>query len=211
MKTDQLFTVCFLYKVRLYFYLQSHIKYSLQNGSEMAELYEKMNKNWYAIYTRSRWEKKVDSLLVKKGIESWCPLQKKERKWSDRYKVIDEPIFRSYLFVQIEPHEILNVLQTEGVLFFIGRQNKPFAIRQDEMLAIRRYLLAEYKAVTVYPENEFFKEQPVLIAKGVFMDERGSVVQVKQNKVIIRIESLDRVMVVEFAKEFLEPLPFSRS
>lgn len=177
----------------------------------MAELYKNVNKKWYAIYTRSRWERKVDNLLGKKGIESWCPVQKKERRWSDRIKIIAEPVFRSYLFVQIEPHEILDVLQTEGVLFFIGKQNKPMAIRQEEMLAIRRYLLEEYEAVTLYHENEFFEQQPVLISKGVFMNEHGSVVQVKHNRVIIRIQSLDRVMVVEFAKEFLEPLPFSRS
>lgn len=177
----------------------------------MAELYNNTNKKWYAIYTRSRWEKKVYSMLGRKGIESWCPLQKKERRWSDRIKIIDEPVFQSYLFVQIEPHEILDVLQTEGVLFFISKQKKPVVIRAEEMQAIRRYLLEGYEKVSVYPEHEFFESQPVIISQGVFMNEYGSVVQIKHKKVIIRIESMERIVVIEFAKDFLEPLPFSRS
>ena len=50
----------------------------------------KLTKKWYAIYTKPRWEKKIDSVLIRKGIESWCPLQKVERQWSDRKKIIEE-------------------------------------------------------------------------------------------------------------------------
>ena len=59
-------------------------------------------KRWHVIYTKSKWEKKVEGLLLKSGIESWCPVQKKERQWSDRKKIIEEPLFRSYVFVKIE-------------------------------------------------------------------------------------------------------------
>ena len=56
---------------------------------------------WYAIYTRPRWEKKVNSLLINKGVESYCPLNRVRRKWSDRIKTIEEPLFKSYVFVKI--------------------------------------------------------------------------------------------------------------
>lgn len=177
----------------------------------MAELYKNINKKWYAVYTRSRWEKKIDSILGKKGIDSWCPVYKKERRWSDRVKVIDEPLFSSYLFVQVAQHEIQDVLQTEGVLFIISKQKQPVAIRPEEIQAIRKYLLEDYESVTVYQEHEFYEKQPVLISKGVLMNERGSVIEIKHKKVIIRIESMERILVVEFEKEFIEPLPFSRS
>jgi transcription antitermination factor NusG len=59
-------------------------------------------KNWYALYTKPRWEKKIHKLLQQKGIESYCPLNKVRRKWSDRIKVVEEPLFKSYIFVRVE-------------------------------------------------------------------------------------------------------------
>jgi transcription antitermination factor NusG len=59
-----------------------------------------MKKHWYAIYTNPRWEKKVDKLLTEAGIESYCPLNTVMRKWSDRMKKVEEPLFKSYVFVQ---------------------------------------------------------------------------------------------------------------
>ena len=56
-------------------------------------------KYWYALYTKPRWEKKIDAALLKKGIEAWCPLQKIEKQWSDRKKIIEEPLFKSYIFI----------------------------------------------------------------------------------------------------------------
>jgi transcription antitermination factor NusG len=58
-------------------------------------------KKWFAIYTRPRWEKKVHKLLEEKGIECYCPLNKVHRKWSDRIKIVEEPLFKSYVFVKL--------------------------------------------------------------------------------------------------------------
>jgi transcription antitermination factor NusG len=68
-----------------------------------------VNTKWYAIYTRPRWEKKVNFLLQGKGIESYCPLNKVRRKWSDRIKTIEEPLFKSYVFVKIDEEARTNV------------------------------------------------------------------------------------------------------
>jgi transcription antitermination factor NusG len=68
-----------------------------------------VNTKWYAIYTRPRWEKKVNFLLQGKGIESYCPLNKVRRKWSDRIKTIEEPLFKSYVFVKIDESSILYI------------------------------------------------------------------------------------------------------
>ena len=57
-------------------------------------------KKWLAVYTRPRWEKKVDQLLKEQGTESYCPLNKVKRKWSDRVKTVEEPLFKSYVFVK---------------------------------------------------------------------------------------------------------------
>src|SRR6266508_486030 len=106
-------------------------------------------KQWYALYTKPRWEKKVDSILLRKGIESWCPLQKVERQWSDRKKIIEDPLFKSYVFVHIEEEERLIVLQTDGVLNFVHYLNKPAIIRDEEIALIKSYLLEEKANITV--------------------------------------------------------------
>ncbi|MBL0358846.1 MAG: UpxY family transcription antiterminator [Chitinophagaceae bacterium] len=53
------------------------------------------------MYTKPRWEKKVACLLDEKGIENYCPLNKVVKQWSDRKKVVLEPVFKSYVFVKI--------------------------------------------------------------------------------------------------------------
>ncbi len=60
------------------------------------------NYSWFAFYTKPRWEKKVAGLLSARGIINYCPLNKVVRQWSDRKKVVLEPVFKSYVFVKIE-------------------------------------------------------------------------------------------------------------
>ena len=84
-----------------------------------------MTAKWYAIYTRPRWEKKVNHLLQGKGIESYCPLNKVRRKWSDRIKTIEEPLFKSYVFVKIDEEARTNVRMTDGVINFVYWNGKP--------------------------------------------------------------------------------------
>jgi transcription antitermination factor NusG len=99
-----------------------------------------VNSRWYAIYTRPRWEKKVNTLLAEKGIESYCPLNKVRRKWSDRIKTIEEPLFKSYVFVRIRDDERSNVRMTSGVVNFVYWDGKPALIRDKEIQNIRRFL-----------------------------------------------------------------------
>ena len=78
-----------------------------------------INKKWFAIYTRPRWEKKVNLLLQEQGVESYCPLNKVRRKWSDRVKTIEEPLFKSYVFVKVSDEEKTTVRMTAGVMNFV--------------------------------------------------------------------------------------------
>ena len=78
---------------------------------------------WYAIYTRPRWEKKVNHLLLQKGVESYCPLNKVRRKWSDRIKIIEEPLFKSYVFVKVAESDRTEIRMTDGV--YIGMVSLP--------------------------------------------------------------------------------------
>jgi transcription antitermination factor NusG len=164
---------------------------------------EQKEKKWFAIYTKPRWEKKVNAKLLLKGVESWCPVQKKESKWSDRKKIIDDPLFKSYVFVHINEDEKIKVLTTNGAVRFVSHLKKPAVIRDEEIELIRSYLLEKDAQISVENLRSFSENNKVVIRKGVFMDMEGTVTKGGTKKVYVRLESLDQLMVVEFPAEHL--------
>jgi transcription antitermination factor NusG len=100
--------------------------------------------NWYALYTKPRAEKKVDIRLKEKGIESYLPLQKYLRQWSDRKKWVEEPLFRGYVFVKIDYANRIYVLETEGVVRIVSFRGKPAIIPEWEMESIKLLMSSDY-------------------------------------------------------------------
>ncbi len=158
-------------------------------------------KKWFAIYTKPRWEKKVNARLIEKGIESWCPVQKKQSIWSDRKKIIEDPLFKSYVFVHISDSEKIDVLNTNGVVQFLHYLRRPAVIRDEEIELIRSYLLEKNVILTVERLNHFEENNKVVIRKGVFMDIEGTVIKGGNKKIYVRLESLDQLLIVEFPAE----------
>src|SRR5688572_20945239 len=99
-----------------------------------------MNHKWFAVYTKPRWEKKVVKLLVEKGIENYCPLNKVRRQWSDRIKLVEEPLFKSYVFVRVCEEDRTTVRMTDGVINFVYWNGKPAIIKDKEIQAIKLFL-----------------------------------------------------------------------
>jgi transcription antitermination factor NusG len=152
-----------------------------------------MNRKWYAIYTRPRWEKKVNKLLQEKGVECYCPLNKVKRKWSDRLKTVEEPLFKSYVFVKVEDAERSVVRMTNGVINFIYWNQKPAVIKEKEIIAIKRFL-DEHENVQVQP-IEVKVNQRVKIMSGSFMDQEGKVIDIRHKAVKIAIDSLGYILI----------------
>ncbi|MBS1654682.1 MAG: UpxY family transcription antiterminator [Bacteroidetes bacterium] len=150
-------------------------------------------KKWYAVYTKPRWEKKVNLLLRDKGYETYCPLNKIKRKWSDRIKVVEEPLFKSYVFIKTDEKEKTAVRTTPGVMNFVYWQGKPAVIREKEIQAIR-FFLDEYEHVEVKPVD-IKVNQRVRIIKGPFMDAEGKVVGVQRKTVKVVIDTLGYMLV----------------
>jgi transcription antitermination factor NusG len=150
-------------------------------------------RKWLAVYTRPRWEKKVNRLLAEKGVERYCPLNKVRRKWSDRVKVIEEPLFKSYVFVKVNDDDRTSVRMTPGVINFVYWQGKPAVIKEKEISAIKRFL-DEYENVEVQP-LDVKVNQRVKITTGPLMDREGQVLEVQHKTVKIAIDSLGYVLV----------------
>jgi transcription antitermination factor NusG len=163
-------------------------------------------KKWYALYTKPRWEKKIDASLIKKNIESWCPLQKIERQWSDRKKIVEEPLFKSYIFVHITINEKVKVLQTDGILNFVHYLGKPAVIKDDEINLIKQYLLEKDVRISLISKEGYAESTKIRVNHGVFMGKEGTVLRNAKKKIFVKLESLGQVMVVEFPVEYLSHL-----
>jgi transcription antitermination factor NusG len=155
--------------------------------------FPKVTHKWLAIYTRPRWEKKVNQLLTEKGLESYCPLNKVRRKWSDRIKVVEEPLFKSYVFVKVSDNDRTAVRMTAGAINFVYWQGKPAVIKEKEIIAIKRFL-NEYENVEVQV-LELKVDQRVRITNGTLMDHEGKVLDVRRKTVKVAIDSLGYILV----------------
>lgn len=162
-------------------------------------------KKWFAVYTKPRWEKKVHASFVKEGIESYCPLNRVSRQWSDRVKVVLEPLFKSYVFVHVNTSDQSKVRQVGGVLNFVYADGKPAAIRDEEIDIIRRFL-DEYEDVTAVPVD-IRPDARVTINKGVLMNNTGIVRKVWGNRVEVLIESLGYQLVAHVPRSNLSINP----
>ena len=141
-----------------------------------------------------------------KGIECWCPLKKTEKQWSDRKKIVEEPLFTSYVFVHIDVTERTKVLMTDGILNFVHHVGKPAVIRHEEIEIIKKYLSETQATITVQSLGSLDENTRIKVNHGVFMDTTGTVVKGGKKKVYVKLESLDQVMIVEFPIEYLTPL-----
>ena len=163
---------------------------------------------WYAVYTKPRCEKKVAQLLTKKGIQSYCPINKVLKQWHDRKKWVEEPLFASYVFVCIAPSEGAEVRKTPGILNFVYWLGKPAVIRNDEIAAIQDFLTHH---TDVKLEKTRIKiEDQVQIIYGPLLHQQGKVLEVHQKTVKVVLPALGYAMVAQIDKnhvDVVQPTP----
>ncbi len=159
-------------------------------------------KNWIAVYTKSRHEQIVVNELNKKNIESYCPMFKERRQWSDRKKWVHFPLFRSYVFANIEINENIYVLQTIGVNKIVKFQEKISIIPDQVIDNIKNIIEGGYN---VEQADYFIKGDEVRIASGPLKGLDGVVLDLRgANKIIIKIESIQQVFSVEISSGLIK-------
>ena len=138
---------------------------------------------WNVLYTTPRAEKKVYNRLVEMDIETYLPLYKTIRQWSDRKKKVEVPLFNSYIFVRSSEKQRFEILSVYGVVRYLYYLGKPAIIRQKEIDGIRRFLnQTEGYKISVEVGDK------VEIASGVFEGVFGEVIRVGKGKLVFQIE-----------------------
>ncbi|MFD2248002.1 UpxY family transcription antiterminator [Pontibacter ruber] len=160
-----------------------------------------MNAKWYAVYTKPRWEKKVAELLSLKNIESYCPLNKVVRQWSDRKKMVLMPLFTSYVFVHLPEKQLGELSKVNGVLNLVYWLGRPAVIKDEEIDTIKRFL-NEHQNVQV-EKAEFNVHDSVKINRGTLIDREGTIIAIKNNSVKVALPSLGYILHAELDKDSL--------
>jgi transcription antitermination factor NusG len=157
---------------------------------------------WYAVYTRPKWEKKVAEQLTRKKINNYCPLNKVQQQWSDRGKMLYEPLFASYVFVQLVDKDSASVLQATGVVNFVYWLGSPVIIRDEEIDAIRSFV-SEYSNITTEKKLVNLNGEVTFI-NGPLISRKGNVLEVRNSTVKVLLPSLGHMLIAETRKDSIE-------
>ena len=154
------------------------------------------SQDWYAVRVKSRGEKSCAANFEVRGIECFLPTYETRRRWSDRVKVMEEPLFSGYVFCQMEGGRTLPVISTPGVLQVVG------AVEVHEMAAMRK--LVEGGMAMPWP---YLKEgERVRLRKGAWMGVEGILQSADgRDRVVVNIETLQRAVAVEVDRDWIEP------
>lgn len=161
---------------------------------------------WYAIRTRSRYEKVVERQLHEQGIEVFYPVTRQIHHWSDRRKLVDCPLFAGYAFVRIVPslEQRVRVLQTRGVVEIVGAQNQGVAIQEEQINAVRTVVAGNIP----FSEHVFLKVgQRVRVRGGSLDGMEGLLVSNNSGRnLVISVEAIHRSISIDVEGYQLEPV-----
>ncbi|MDR0750874.1 MAG: UpxY family transcription antiterminator [Tannerellaceae bacterium] len=139
--------------------------------------------NWYVLYTSPRAEKQVRDRIAARGTEVWLPLHQAPRVWSDRVKIVEVPLFNSYIFVRCKEHELHGLLKVYGVSRIVFYNGRPAVIRQKEIDAVKDFL--EQAA-----NHTMLVGDEVKILSGSMKNVSGKVRKIKKKYLFIYLEQM---------------------
>ncbi|MFH6994896.1 UpxY family transcription antiterminator [Flavobacterium sp. FlaQc-48] len=152
--------------------------------------------NWYVLYTKPKWEKKVADKMNQIGIECYCPLITQVKQWSDRKKKIEVPLFNSYVFVQLEDNERNSVFEVSGVVRYLFWLGKPAIVKDGEIDIIKTSLKSSNISdisVTAIQVGDRIK-----LETGAFSNQDAIVQEVSNTHYILVLESLGCVLKIKY-------------
>ncbi|HMI59888.1 MAG TPA: UpxY family transcription antiterminator [Puia sp.] len=162
------------------------------------------NSGWYVMYTRPRHEKKVQQQLSERSITTFLPMRKSVRQWSDRKKIVIEPLFPSYLFVYLKDMDnFFAGKDADGYLYYV-RSGEKIAVVNDEVVNSVKLVAGEGRDVEVTTEQRFPSGVRLVISKGPLTGLSCEVVEFQQKqKLLVRVDLLQRNILMSLPEESL--------
>ncbi|MGX5687476.1 UpxY family transcription antiterminator [Arcticibacter tournemirensis] len=145
---------------------------------------------WYAVYTKSRTEKKVHTELTRKGIEAYLPLVREQKRWSDRMKIVEEPFLPGYVLVRVSFREQYDVLVIPGALRYISFEGTPAPIPDYQIENLKIFMVAGDHSIEVTSER-IHKGDKIRVISGPLANVNGEVVEIRgKRRILLRFDTL---------------------
>ena len=161
-------------------------------------------RQWFALRVKSRAEQVVATIARNKGFEEFVPIYHSRRRWSDRTKTVEAPLFPGYVFCRLDVTYRLPLLMIPGALHFVGIGKTPVAIEDSEIaaiqVAVRSGLAIEPWSYLQVGESVRLEQGPLAGLEGILIDVR------KQQRVVVSVNLLRRSIAVEIEREWVAPL-----
>jgi len=172
----------------------------MSSGWESWEVTER----WFALRVKSRAEKMVAMMAHNKGFEQFLPLYQSRRRWSDRYKTVELPLFPGYVFCRLKPEARFPLLTIPGALHFAGIGKTPLPVEDYEIAAIQSTLQA---GVCAEPWQYLEAGQRVRLEDGPLAGLEGILVEAEQQqRIVVSVTLLRRSMAVTIERHWVRPL-----
>ncbi|MBE0390220.1 UpxY family transcription antiterminator [Flavobacterium sp. PL002] len=152
--------------------------------------------NWYVVYTKPKWEKKVAAQLNTMGITCYCPLIIQIRQWTDRKKKVAVPLFNSYVFVRLEEKDRNLVFQSAGAVRYLFWLGKAAIVKDDEIATIQKWLDSsdEYD-ISV---DQIKIGDTITLDSGPFVSQKATVQEINSNHYLLVLETLGCVLKINY-------------
>jgi transcription antitermination factor NusG len=162
------------------------------------------NHFWYAIRVRSRFESQVSTILRSKGFEEFLPLYRSARRWSDRVKNIELPLFPTYLFCRFNAAVLLPILTTPGVIAVVGVGKTPVPVSDEEITALKA---VAHSGLPAQPWPCLTVGDRVLIERGPLAGLEGITLSVDNKcRLVLSVPLLQRSVAVEIDRTWARPI-----
>ncbi|MCX6187877.1 MAG: UpxY family transcription antiterminator [Bacteroidetes bacterium] len=162
-------------------------------------------KKWYLLYTKPRNEKKVNTELQIRGFETYLPIQKTLKQWSDRKKMVEEPLFKSYLFINTTLSFYYDILNVNGIVKFVNFEKSPVVVNENEIKIIKQMLGTEMFLDVV--NEKLIQGSKVEVIAGPMIGVKGNIVEYRsKNQIIINLISIQQDIVINVPHNLLKIL-----
>lgn len=149
--------------------------------------------NWHLLYTRPRFEAKLKKEITDLQYECYLPMRTVTRKWSDRIKKLNEPLFPGYVFVKIPKKDRYRILLLSGSVEFVSFEGEPAILQEKLIEDVRRLEMHDTESIPYYSAGE-----KVIITQGAFAGFEGELIRIQSKlKVVIKISPIKQALAVE--------------
>jgi transcription antitermination factor NusG len=159
---------------------------------------------WFAVRVKSNFERRVAASLIGKGVEVFLPEYRVRRRWSDRYKTMDCPLFPGYVFCRIDLDRRLSAVSTPGLLYIVSSGSKPLAVDETEIERIQAVVRSGLNAL---PWPALTVGQKVRLVRGPLAGLEGTLLEIaKQERFYVGITLLRRGVSVAVDSQWILPI-----